>query len=111
MKLVFYGIFQYLVGYTNPDLIVGISIRHWTLGYIFKIGDWAIFWSLKRQYSVSLLFFEAEYVAKTSVNTEAIWLKSVFALFVIEIDLLQAKMIYKDNQRAIALVKNPKFYS
>ena len=111
MELVFRGDLQPLVGYTDSDWAGDIYTRCSTSGYIFNIGSGAISWSLKRQSTVSLSSCEAEYVAQTQASKEAIWLRSVFAQLLREIDSPQATVIYGDNQGAIALAKNPQLHS
>lgn len=64
-----------------------------------------------RQPTVSLSSCKAEYVAQTQVTKEAIWLQSLFSQLVKDDEEPTATVIFRDNQGAIALVKNPQFHS
>jgi RecB family endonuclease NucS len=82
-------------------------IRHSTTGYVFNIKSGVISWSLKRQLVIVLSSCEVEYIGETQAIKEAIWLRNLLA------ELLKSKeeptvtIIYRDNQGAIALAKNP----
>ena len=48
--------------------------RHLISGYLFHMGNGAMAWRLKKQYIVTLLSTEAEYIVHTHVAKEALYL-------------------------------------
>ncbi len=72
------------------------------------IGGAPIFWSSKRQASVSESSCESEYYALSEAGKEGVWLR----LLLQELGYISAApmVIWADNQGAIALAKNPEFH-
>ncbi|THG94569.1 hypothetical protein EW026_g6932 [Hermanssonia centrifuga] len=97
-----------LTGYCDSD---GMSHpdRHPIAAYIFTIGG-AISWSSKCQDIVCLSTTEAEYIAPTHAEKEAIWLHHLLD----EVFPKRFKLpitVYSDNQGAIALSKDDRFHT
>ena len=59
---------------------------------------------------VALSTCEAEYIGQTLAAKEAIWLRNLMREINSE-ELINATMVYGDNQGAITLTKNPKFHA
>jgi hypothetical protein len=60
-----------------------------------------ISWLIKKQTSVELSIAEAEYIAASVANHEAVWLRKLFAgLFDLE---LETTLIQCDNQSCVKL--------
>eukprot|EP00253_Pinus_taeda_P007274 PITA_07274 len=97
-----------LTGYNDNDWARSVDDRKSTSGYVFHMGSGAISWASKKQPVVSLSTTEAEYVAATASNIQAVWLRRVLR------DLCHAQengtTIYCDNSSAIALSKNSVFH-
>ena len=65
-------------------------------------------WLSKKQTSIALSSTEVEYVAASIAAQEAIWLREL--LGELKFHPEQPTIIQEDNQRAIAMSKNPKFH-
>jgi hypothetical protein len=111
LGLAFSGDLSPLVGYSDADWAGDIDTRRSTSGYVFGIGTGPISWSSKRQSTVSLSTYEAEYIGQTQATKEAIWLRNLLAEIA---DMgerdIPTTVIYGDNQGSIALAKNAKFH-
>ena len=127
-------------GYSDSDWARDKESRKSTSGYIFMLNGGPVSWCSKRQATVALSSFEAEYIALTLAAKEATWLR----LLLIELGLLEAndqhaeinvrhentgvKALKKDlaepalsqnnavslkgdNQESIALAHNPVFHT
>ena len=83
--------------------------HHSISGYLFHFGLGAISWSSRKQNIITLSSTEAEYVAKTHAAKEGIWLKT----FVkgMNSKAIGPLTIMGNNQGAIALAKDDKFYA
>ena len=80
-----------------------------TTGYVFLAGDGAITWCSRKQISTVLSSTEAEYVALSEASRKACWLRNLYS----ELGLLHGEvptLIQGDNDRLIAMVKNPQFH-
>ena len=95
-------------GFSNADWAEQKD-RHSILGYSFYFGRGTVSWSSKRQHIIALSSTKAEYIALTHAMKEALWLKS-FADKIRE-PLGKPISINCDNQGAITLAKDNKFYS
>lgn len=62
-------------GYCDVDW-AGQPNHHWISGYSFYFGQWAVMWSSKKQYVITLSSTEAEYIALAHNTKEAVWLRS-----------------------------------
>jgi hypothetical protein len=67
-----------LEGYADADGSI-TEDRCAITGYAFLIDSGAVFWSSKRQETVSLSTTESEYVAATHGMKEALWLRSLLS--------------------------------
>ena len=106
LELTFRGDLRSLIGYTDADWAGDIDTRRSTSGYLFNIGSGSISWSSKRQPTVSLSSCEAEYQGQTQATKEAMWLRRLLNELVDQGEP-NATIIYRDNQGALALAKNP----
>lgn len=98
-----------LVGYLDADWAGDIESRRSTSGYAFMLNGGCIKWRSKKQRTVALSSTEAEYMALSEANQEAVWLKA-FMHEIGETTGNDALTVYEDNQGAIALAKNPEFH-
>jgi hypothetical protein len=75
--------------------------RKSTSSYCFSLGSAMISWSSRKQGSIAQSIAEAEYIAASDANREAIWLrKLVSGLFG---DRLETTIIHCDNQSCLKL--------
>jgi hypothetical protein len=94
--------------YIDSDWVGCAVERKSTLGCGFGLGSRVISLFNRKYKSVALSSVEAEYMAYSHTNCEAIWLrKLLFGLFVHE---LRPIVIHCDNQSCIKLYDNPIFY-
>ena len=79
-----------------------------TLGRIFGIRSVIVSWYIRKQRSVVLNSADAEYMAYSQANCEAISMRKILVgLFGQQMD---PTMIYCDNQSCIKLSENPNFH-
>jgi hypothetical protein len=96
------------VGYTDSDWAGCVSDRKSTSGCCFRLGSAVVSLFSWKQKSVALSSAEAEYMAASHANCEAIWLhKLLVGLFGVQ---LRPIVIYCDNQSCIKLYENPVFH-
>jgi len=95
-------------GYCDADW-AGQKYCHSILGYLFNFRCGAVLWSSKKQHIIVLSSTEAEYISQTHAAKEAIWIRT----FVNEIRGVKDDpiTINCDNQGAITLAKDNKYYS
>ena len=95
-----------LLGYSDADW-GSPADRRSTSGYYFNLNPRgpAISWKSRRQPTVALLSYEAEYMALTMATQDTIFLKMLTKQFNSESN--KAVIIFGDNQGSIAFVKNP----
>jgi hypothetical protein len=89
------------VGYYDSDLAGDVDTSKSTTGTMFFLGDCLVSWQSLKQKVVALSSYEAEYIATTTVATQALWLSRMLA------ELLCRKV---DSKSALALAKNPVFH-
>jgi hypothetical protein len=99
---------QDLLGYTDANWARDHDRRS-TGGYVFMLFGTIITWSSKRQATVALSSCEAEYIAETEAAKEAIWLRRL--LVSLGHTGPATVRILGDNRGALALAKNPEYYS
>ncbi|XP_072073334.1 uncharacterized mitochondrial protein AtMg00810-like [Arachis hypogaea] len=97
-----------LMGYCDSDYAGDIDDRKSTTGFVFFLGNNAIFWCSKKQPIVTLSTCEAEYVDVTTCACHTIWLKIL--LKELHFEQVESTKIMMDNKSAIALAKNPVFH-
>ena len=113
LELIYQEDLSSLTGYTDSDWAGDHDTRRSTSGYVFSIGSGVISWSSKRQPTVALSTCEAEYIGQTQVTKEAIWLQGLLQQLALSDNdrnlnaTSHTIVIYGDNQKVIALVKNP----
>jgi hypothetical protein len=74
-KLCFGGLApQGLVGYCDADWASDLEDRRSTTWFVFMMGGGAIFWSSKRQPTITLSTTKVEYMASTQGTKETIWM-------------------------------------
>ncbi|GKU93862.1 hypothetical protein SLEP1_g7421 [Rubroshorea leprosula] len=94
-----------LFGFTDSDFARDLDDRKSTSGYVFIMGTTAISWTSREQSIVTLSTTEAEFVAATTCDFQAIWLRKVPE----ELHVKQEgpMLIFCDNNSTIKLSKNP----
>jgi hypothetical protein len=98
-----------LAVYSDADWAGNGEDRKSISGFIATINGAAISWSSRKQSSVATSSTEAEYMALRTAAKEVIWIQRMFEELgrVLE----DGKIIYEDNQGAIALAKNPEHHA
>ncbi|GJR92547.1 ribonuclease H-like domain-containing protein [Tanacetum coccineum] len=93
------------IAYTDADWAGCPITRCSTLGYCVFLGDNLLFWSAKRQVTLSRSSTEAEYRGVVNVVAEIVWLWNL--LLVLHTPLPTATLVYYDNVSAVYLSTNP----
>ena len=62
-------------GFVDADWAGDLDQRRSTSGYVFSLFGGTVSWMSKRQSVVALSTIEAEYIAATHANKEAVWLQ------------------------------------
>jgi hypothetical protein len=97
-----------LVGYCDSDLTSNIDTRKSTTGALFFLGKCLVSWQSLKQRVVALPSCEAEYIAATTVVTQAIWMAQLLGeLLGREPEVVELKV---DGKSALALARNPVFH-
>ncbi|GKE70510.1 ribonuclease H-like domain-containing protein, partial [Tanacetum coccineum] len=94
-----------LVGYTDADWAGCPSTRRSTSGYCVFLGDNLLYWSAKRQHTLSRSSAEAEYRGVANVVAETAWLRNL--LRELHSPLSTATLVYCDNVNAVYMSANP----
>nr|GFC48651.1 retrotransposon protein, putative, unclassified [Tanacetum cinerariifolium] len=84
-----------LVGYTDADWAGCPSTRRSTSGYCVFLGDNLLFWSSKRQHTISRSGTEAEYRGVANVVAKIAWLRNL--LRELHSPLSTTTLVYCDN--------------
>jgi hypothetical protein len=93
-----------LVGYCDSDLTGDIDTRKSTTGVLFFHGKCLVSWQFLKQQVVALSSCEAEYIAATTVATQAIWMARLLGeLLGREPEVVKLKV---DSKSALALARN-----
>ena len=129
LRFTFNEVLEPLAEYTDADWRGDRNTRRFTFEYVFNVGSETISWSFKRQSIVILSICEVEYMSQTQAIKEAIWLSRLLkqinpstltvtkAFIALDsspsqpVYSLAATIIYCDNQRVVALAKNPTQHS
>ena len=97
-----------LIAYSDADWAGDRDSRRSTSGNVFVLAGSAITWSSKRQNSVALSTVEAEYMALSQTNQEAIWFRRLLEELGTKAD--KPTTIHEVNQGAISTAENPVFH-
>ena len=98
-----------LIGFSDADYARDVDDRHSTSGYVFIVGDGAVSWYSGKQKGIISSTAQAEYVALSHTTKEAVFLRQL--LKELEGTDYGPVSVQEDNQAAIAIAKNPVFYS
>jgi hypothetical protein len=97
--------FTRITAYSDADWARCPDIRHSTSGYSIYLGDNLVFWSAKKQPTISHSSCEFEHHAFTSTVVEILWLDHLLRdLYMPRID---RPFLLCDNKSAIFLSSNP----
>jgi hypothetical protein len=97
-----------LVGYCDSDLAGDIDTRKSTTCALFFLGKSLVSWQSLKQRVVALYSCEAEYIAVTTVATQAIWMARLLGeLIERKPEVVELKV---DNKSALALARNSVFH-
>lgn len=90
-----------LISYIDSDWVGSLDDCKSTSGFVFSLGSNIIYWSSKKQSTVSLSSAEAEYIAANEANCEAVWLKKIL----VDVQKQQERetLIFCDNMSPIAI--------
>ena len=99
----------HLIGKTNSDWASDLNTWRSTTGYSFTLGSRAISWSSKKHSMVALSSTEVEYRVASSGTCEAVWLCRLLEDF--GFPQQQKTILWCDNQRCLALARNPMFHA
>ena len=107
--LCYYQTDEQVIGYSAADFAHNVDGRHSVSSYVCLLRSGAISWYSGKQKHVSTSNTQAEYIALSHVTKEAIFLRQLFSEF--NDSDYGATCINEDNQAAIAIARNPAFYS
>ena len=82
-----------------------------TGGWIFTLTGSPVSWSSKRQATVALSSYKAEYMAASKATKEAIWMRNLVQEFQLPMFNNLKIPITIDNNSAMKLSKNPEFHA
>jgi hypothetical protein len=98
----------HLVGYCDSNLTSNIDMSKSTSGMLFFLGNCLVSWQSLKQRVMTLSSCEAEYIAATSVSTQALCLARLLGkLLCRKAEIVELKV---DSKSALALAKNPIFH-
>lgn len=95
-------------GYSDADWVGHVDTRRSTSGFCFLLGKCVVSWTSRKQRSVALSSTESEYMAISRASTDVVWLRRLLAS--LNCPQTAPTLIYSDNQSAIQLTENPRFY-
>ncbi|KAE8672007.1 macrophage erythroblast attacher-like isoform X1 [Hibiscus syriacus] len=102
------GVVSWYMANPDSDYAGDLDKSKSTIRYVYKVAGEVVSWVSKLQSVVATSTTEAEYVAATQVNKEAIWLKMLLE----ELGHNQEYVsMFCDSQNALHLAKNPIFHS
>lgn len=117
LRLIYYNlviqIFKYpkddLIGYIDSNYAEFIDSQKSISNYIFILFGRFLFHQLKLQNIIALSFTKAKYLAVIKIRKKALWVVQFFTYFGFCL-LSQPVKLCAGNKKAIALIKNLKFY-
>jgi hypothetical protein len=97
-----------LIGYCDSDLVGDIDRRKSTTDALFFLSKSLVSWQSLKQRVVAMSSCEAEYIAATTVVTQAIWMARLLGEFLErEPEVVELKV---DSKSTLALARNPVFH-
>ena len=96
-----------LVGYADADWASDLDTRRSTTGYVFKLGSYPVTWKSKLQITPALSSMEAELMAISAANQEALWIRKF--LENVGYQQTSATILHEDNQSCIKFVYGTKY--
>lgn len=102
--LVYGGLGESLIGYSDADYAGDAFNRKSTSGYVFMRNGGAVSWLSRRQDIVAQSTGESEYIAASAAGKQALWLRILESDLTGQVDQV---LIYTDNTAALTLLSNP----
>ena len=93
-----------LAGFSYSDWARDPTDRKSTSGFFFMFAKGPIFWSSKKQHTISLSSAEAEYRAEVNAATQCVWLQGILQEFGVTID--SPTKIWVDNHSSVKIYNN-----
>ena len=115
---------KFLINWTNADWTSDKNTRRFIFDYVFNFDNAIIIWFFKRQFIIALSIYEIEYINQIQIVKKIIWLfellnelntlsmfiniEKTFIIYEVSkfVYCLIATVIYCDNQKTQAFVKN-----
>ncbi|KAG9444834.1 hypothetical protein H6P81_016174 [Aristolochia fimbriata] len=94
------------IEYTDSDYAGDPDDRKSTSGFVFMVGSVAISWASKKQKRVARSTTEAEFVACSLANTEAVWIKGFLEDLKLSCWDGSPIQLFCDNQATVTTLKN-----
>jgi hypothetical protein len=94
-----------LIGFTDSDWSGNSNDHKTTSGYSLSLGSGPIYWSSKKQYSISLSSAEEEYIGVVNITIQAMWLQIFFTELGIQFH--RPIDIWCDNQSTLKFCRDP----
>ena len=92
-------------GFTDADFTRDTDDRKSTSGYVFLFGGTTVFWLSKKQGCVAKYTMEAEYIARSTVVSNAVWIKHFVDS--LKLDTHDRPVnVFCDNKSVISLIKS-----
>ncbi|XP_020680918.1 uncharacterized protein LOC110098425 [Dendrobium catenatum] len=95
--------------FSDADWASDPITRKSTTGFCTFLSETLVYWTVKKQATVSRSSTESEYRALASATANTIWIKKLLADFLI--DHPQSVDLFCDNTSTIALANNPVFHA
>ena len=94
-----------LVGFYDSDWASDPIDRKSTLGYVYMISQVPILFSIKKQHTISLYLFEAEYKGVVNTATKCVWLQGFIRELGVAFD--SPTVIWCENKSKINISTDP----
>ena len=99
-----------LHGFSDVDYAACRYTRKLISRYVYFLGGGVIRCSAKRQTTVALLTTEAKLYRVVKAAIEGCWLRYLLREIRYHFDNAESVRLYRDNQGALSLAKNPEFH-